>query len=103
MISDEDLQQTRDRLARAIADAVTQAESVADNPAAYRQADWLVAGLARGGSATRNRRARIARRGRDAEGLSVAQLAQRIGLSRGRTGDLLRDRGAARAPEPQPV
>jgi 8-oxo-dGTP diphosphatase len=103
MSSDEDLQQTRDRLARAIADAVTQAESVADNSTAYRQADWLADELARGVSATGKLRARIARRWRDAEGLSVAQLAQRIGLSRGRTGDLLRDRGAARAPEPQPV
>ena len=103
MISDEDLQQARDRLARAIADAVTQAESVTDNATAYRQADWLADELARGVSAAGKLRARIARRWRDGEGLSVAQLAQRIGLSRGRTGDLLRGRGAARPPEPQPV
>lgn len=103
MSSDDDLQRTRDELSRAIADAISEAESVPDNAAAYRQADWLADELARGVSATSKLRARIARRWRDAEGLSLAQLAQRIGLSRGRTGDLLRERGAARRPEPQPV
>lgn len=103
VISDDDLQQTRERLTRAIADAVEQAESVPDNTAAYQQADWLADELARGVSATSKLRARIARRWREAEGLSLAQLAQRIGLSRGRVGDMLRERGTARRPEPQPV
>ena len=103
MTSDDDLQRTRNRLARAIADAVTEAEAVPDNALAYQQADWLADELARGVSATSKLRARIARRWRDAEGMSLAQLAQRIGLSRGRAGDMLRERGTARRPEPQPV
>jgi len=103
MISDDDLQETRERLTRAIADAVNEAESVPDNATAYQQADWLADELARGVSATSKLRSRIARRWRDAEGLSLAQLGQRLGLSRGRVGDMLRDRGTARTPEPQPV
>lgn len=103
MASDDDLRRTRERVSRAISDAVAEAEAVEDNGAAYRQADWLADELARGVSATSRLRARIARRWRDAEGLSLAELAQRVGLSRGRVGDMLRERGTTRQPEPQPV
>lgn len=103
MTSDEELERTRDRLSSAIADAIAQADAIADNAVAYRQASWLADELAEGVSATSRLRARIARRWRDAEKLSLAQLSQRLGLSRGRTGDMLRDRGAARQPEPPPV
>lgn len=57
MISDDDLQRTRDSVSRAIADAVAEAEAVPDNAIAYRQADWLADELARGVSATSKLRA----------------------------------------------
>jgi 8-oxo-dGTP pyrophosphatase MutT (NUDIX family) len=103
MTTGDDLQRTRDQVARVIADAVSQAEAVEDNAIAYQQASWLADELAAGVSATGRLRARIARRWRDAEGLSVGELARLLGLSRGRAGDMLRDRDAVRKPEPPPV
>jgi hypothetical protein len=51
MTADDDLQRTRDQVARAIADAVSQAEAVSDNATAYQQASWLADELAGGVSA----------------------------------------------------
>lgn len=103
MSSEKDFDRTRDELSRAIADAIAATEAERDNALAYRHASRLADVLADGVSATSKLRGRIARRWRDAEGLSLAQLGERLGLSRGRTGDLIRERGAARRPEPAPV
>jgi len=103
MTSDEDLRRTRDRLSKAIADAVQEAGAAGDNASAWRQASWLADELARGVSATSRLRTLIARRWQAAENLSVRQLSQRLGLSPGRTGDMLASRGSAREPEQPPV
>lgn len=103
MTSDEDLRRTREKLQNAIADAMTEAEKVTDDATAWRHASWLADELARGVSATSRLRTRIARRWQEAENLTVRQLSQRLGLSPGRTGDMLRERGSAREPEPPPV
>jgi 8-oxo-dGTP pyrophosphatase MutT (NUDIX family) len=103
MADERDLERTREQLARAIADAVHEAAAVADNDVAWRHASWLADELASGVSRTSRLRTAIARRWQSAEQLSVRQLSQRLGLSPGRTGDMLRERGSARAPEPEPV
>ncbi len=94
--SDDDLArilQIRDRVTRAIDDALRDAEQIADNATAWNQTEWLAATFAVSVRATARLRARIARRWRDAEGLTLGQLADRLRLSRGRTGDIIRDRG----------
>jgi 8-oxo-dGTP pyrophosphatase MutT (NUDIX family) len=99
--SDEQLSETRGQVSRVISDALAEAESLAGE-AAYRQASWLVDALGAATTASGRLRARAAREMKDADGLSLAQLGARLGLSRSRTADMLRVT-AAREPEPPPV
>ena len=102
MSGDGDFSQTRERLTRAISDALAEAEALTDNDAAYRQASWLVDALGAATTASGRLRARAARRMKDAGGLSLAQLGARLGVSRSRAADMLRVT-SARTPEPAPV
>lgn len=86
-----------------MADAIAQVEAIEDNRAAYEQATWLADELADAATAVGRLRSRIARRWRDSEGLSFGQLAERLGVSRSRAADMLRERDGSRSPEPQPV
>jgi 8-oxo-dGTP pyrophosphatase MutT (NUDIX family) len=99
--SDEELSETRGRVSRAISDALAEAESLTGE-AAYQQASWLVDTLGAATTASGRLRARAAREMKEADGLSLAQLGARLGLSRSRTADMLRVT-AAREPEPAPV
>jgi 8-oxo-dGTP diphosphatase len=91
-----------ERLSGAISDALAEAKDVADLDAAYRQASWLVDTLGAATTAAGRLRAETARRIRDSEGLSMAQLGERLGVSRQRAADLMRAT-AARQPEPRNV
>src|SRR5258708_4094945 len=102
MTADEDLQRTRDHVAQAIADAVSQAEAVSDNATAYQQASWLADELAAGVSATGRLRARIARRGREAGALPGGGGPGWGGPGGGGAGDMRRARDAAGRPGPPP-
>jgi 8-oxo-dGTP pyrophosphatase MutT (NUDIX family) len=99
--ADEQLSESRDRVSRAVSEAIGEAESLKGEDA-YQQASWLVDVLGAATTASGRVRARAAREMKDAEGLSLAQLGARLGLSRSRAADMLRVT-AARKPEPAPV
>jgi len=102
MTSGEDYGETRDRVARALSDALAEAEAITDADAAYRQASWLVDTLGAATTTSGRLRARAARQMKDEAGLSLAQLGERLGVSKARAADMLRVT-AARKPEPAPV
>jgi 8-oxo-dGTP diphosphatase len=96
--------QAREQVTHAISHALAEAEATEDNDEAYRRASWLADRLAEASIETGQLRGRIARRLRDAEDLSLAELARRFGVSRARVADMLRVReGAPGRAEPQPV
>jgi 8-oxo-dGTP pyrophosphatase MutT (NUDIX family) len=101
-MSSAEFSETRDRVTQAVSAALAEAEALADDEAAYRQASWLVDVLAASTTASGRLRARAARRMKDSAGLSIAQLGERLGVSKARAADMLRVTDA-RAPEPPPV
>jgi 8-oxo-dGTP pyrophosphatase MutT (NUDIX family) len=102
MSGDGEFSETRDRVTRAISDALAETEAIGDDEAAYRQASWLVDTFGAATTGSGRLRARAARRMKDAAGLSLAQLGERLGVSKARVADMLRVTDA-RQPEPQPV
>jgi 8-oxo-dGTP diphosphatase len=102
MSSDEPFTATREALSRALREALAEAEAVADSETAYRQASWLVDVLSAATTASGRLRAAAARRMKDEDGLSLAQLGERLGVSKARAADMLRVT-QARQPEPPPV
>jgi 8-oxo-dGTP pyrophosphatase MutT (NUDIX family) len=102
MSSGDEFSETRGRVTRAISDALAEAEAIADDDAAYQQVSWLVDTLGAATTASGRLRARVARRMKDAADLSLAQLGERLGVSKARAADMLRVT-AARKPEPAPV
>lgn len=99
---DESFTETREGLSQALRDALSEAEAISDNETAYRQASWLVDILSAATTASGRLRAAAARRMKDEEGLSLAQLGERLGVSKARAADMLRVT-QARQPEPPPV
>ena len=99
---DEPFSMTREGLSRALRDALDEAEAVADSETAYRQASWLVDVLSAATTASGRLRAAAARRMRDEGGLSLAQLGERLGVSKARAADMLRVT-QARQPELPPA
>jgi 8-oxo-dGTP pyrophosphatase MutT (NUDIX family) len=98
--------QTRQRLSNAIAAALEYLEALPTAEDRYRIASWLVDHLAEGISAAGKLRAQAAVDLRDEENLSLAQLGERLGLSKARAADMVRDiTRVARGldPEPRPV
>jgi 8-oxo-dGTP pyrophosphatase MutT (NUDIX family) len=103
MASDDELfGELRTRLSRLISDALDQAGTITDRDAAYRQLSWLADTFAAATTASGRARAEVARQMKEAEGLSFAQLGQRLGVSRARAADMLRV-SQARQPEPPPI
>src|SRR5258708_21242237 len=98
----ESYTQRRAQLNDVIADALREAEETGDNDAAYQQATWLTDTFGSATVAAGRVRGAIARRIRDAEGLSLAQLGQRLGVARGTAQPIIRATRATR-PEPKPV
>jgi hypothetical protein len=103
MASDDELfGDLRTRLSRLIGDALDQAGTITDRDAAYRQLSRLADTFAAATTASGRARAEVARQMKEAEGLSFAQLGQRLGVSRARAADMLRV-SQARQPEPPPI
>jgi 8-oxo-dGTP pyrophosphatase MutT (NUDIX family) len=96
---DESFTATREGLSRTLRDALAETESVSDSETAYRQASWLVDVLTAASTASAQLRAAAARRMKDEEGLSIAQLGERLGVSKARAQDIL-GRTAVRPPGP---
>jgi 8-oxo-dGTP diphosphatase len=97
---------TRKRLSAAIAAALDDLEQLSSAEERYRAASWLVDHLATAISAAGKLRAQSVVALRDEENLSLAQLGERLGLSKARTADIVRDitrTTGGRAPEPKPV
>jgi 8-oxo-dGTP diphosphatase len=99
---DEAFSATREQLSRALRDALDEAEAITDSQTAYRQASWLVDVLSAATTASGRLRVAAARRIKDEDGLSLAQLGERLGVSKARAADMLRVT-QARQPEPPPV
>jgi 8-oxo-dGTP pyrophosphatase MutT (NUDIX family) len=102
MADGDDFEERYAQLSRAIRDALAAVQAITDNDGAYRAASRLVDTLGAATTASGRLRAQAARRMRDAEDLSFAQLGQRLGVSRARAADMLRIT-EARQPEPPPV
>jgi ADP-ribose pyrophosphatase YjhB (NUDIX family) len=97
---------TRKRLSDAIVAALADLERLSGAEERYRAASWLVDHLADGISAAGKLRAQAVVALRDEENLSLAQLGERLGLSKARAADIVRDitrTTQARAPELRPV
>ena len=95
--------QARQRLSNAVAAALSYLEGLPTADERYRVASWLVDHLAEGISAAGKLRAQAAVDLRDEENLSLAQLGERLGLSKARAADMVRDiTRAARGNEPEP-
>ena len=102
MADGDDLEARYAQLSRAIHDALADAQAITDDDQAYRAASRLVDTLGAATTASGRLRAQAARRMKDAENLSFAQLGQRLGVSRARAADMLRII-ETRQPEPPPV
>lgn len=92
----------QDRMRKVIAEALAAAEGAPGDDEIYQRSSWLVDVLGAGTTASGRMRAQAARRIKDAAGLSIAGLGERLGVSKGRAADILRAT-AAREPEPPPV
>jgi 8-oxo-dGTP pyrophosphatase MutT (NUDIX family) len=93
---------TRKRLSSAITTALNDLERLTGPEERYRAASWLVDELADAISAAGKLRAHAVVALRDEENLSLAQLGERLGLSKARAADMVRDIAkAARAREPE--
>jgi 8-oxo-dGTP diphosphatase len=96
-------EKVRSRLTEAIAAALADLDQVAGAEVRYRQASWLVDQLAEAITAAGKLRGRAAVTLRDEENLSLAQLGERLGLSKARAADIVRDTtrtAGIRPPEP---
>ena len=82
---------TRKRLSDAMAAALADLERIRGAEERYRAASWLVDQLADAISAAGKLRARAVVALRDEENLSLAQLGERLGLSKARAADMVRD------------
>jgi len=89
VVSREDV--TRKRLSAAIAAALADLERISGAEERYRAASWLVDQLADAISSAGKLRARAVVALRDEENLSLAQLGERLGLSKARAADIIRD------------
>jgi ADP-ribose pyrophosphatase YjhB (NUDIX family) len=97
---------TRKRLSEAIAAALADLEELSGAEERYRAASWLVDHLADAISAAGKLRAQSVVALREEENLSLAQLGERLGLSKARTADIVRDIARAvgtHEPELKPV
>ena len=97
---------TRKRLGGAIAAALEDLELLSGPEERYRAASWLVDQLAEAISAAGKLRAQAVVALRDEENLSLAQLGERLGLSKARAADIVRDitrTAQIRQPELKPV
>ncbi len=95
----------RSRLTEAIAAALADLEQIASAEGRYREASWLVDQLAEAITGAGKLRGRAAVALRDDENLSLAQLGERLGVSKARAADIVRDttRTAGVPPtEPEP-
>jgi ADP-ribose pyrophosphatase YjhB (NUDIX family) len=81
----------RQQLSDAIAAALAELEQVDGPEERYQGASWLVDRLAEGVTAAGRLRARATVALRDEENLSLAQLGERLGLSKARAADIVRD------------
>ena len=98
--------ENRQQLSQAIAAALADLEEIGGAEERYRGASWLVDRLAEGVTAAGRLRARAAVALRDEENLSLAQLGERLGLSKARAADIVRDitrTSQPREPETRPV
>lgn len=96
----------RKRLSAAIAAALDDVERLSGAEERYRAASWLVDHLAEAISAAGKLRAQSVVALRDEENLSLAQLGERLGLSKARTADIVRDitrTTQVREPEIKPI
>jgi 8-oxo-dGTP pyrophosphatase MutT (NUDIX family) len=82
---------TRKRLSGAIAAALDSLEKLTGAEERYRSASWLVDQFAEAISAAGKLRAHAVVALRDEEDLSLAQLGERLGLSKARAADIVRD------------
>jgi NADH pyrophosphatase NudC (nudix superfamily) len=82
---------TRKRLSAAIAAALDDLEQLPGAEDRYRAASWLVDHLADAISAAGKLRAQAVVALRDEQNLSLSQLGERLGLSKARTADIVRD------------
>ena len=82
---------TRKRLGDAIAAALADLEQLASAEERYRVASWLVDQFADAITAAGRLRAQAIVALRDEENLSLAQLGERLGLSKARVADIVRD------------
>ena len=85
------LNKIRQRLTDSIAAALADLEDVASPEERYQRASWLVDALADGMTAAGKLRGRAAVALRDEEKLSLSQLGERLGLSKARAADIVRD------------
>jgi 8-oxo-dGTP pyrophosphatase MutT (NUDIX family) len=90
----------RQQLTNAISAALADLERVASPEERYQGASWLVDQLADGITAAGKLRGRAAVALRDEENLSLAQLGERLGLSKARAADIVRDTTRTSAPRP---
>jgi 8-oxo-dGTP diphosphatase len=93
-----------DKIRRQLTDAISAAladlERVASPEERYQGASWLVDQLADGITAAGKLRGRAAVALRDEENLSLAQLGERLGLSKARAADIVRDTTRTSGPPP---
>jgi 8-oxo-dGTP diphosphatase len=92
--------EVRQQLTDAISAALADLEHVASSEERYRDASWLVDQLASGIAAAGKLRGRAAVALRDQENLSLAQLGERLGLSKARAADIVRDTTRASGSRP---
>jgi len=97
MASDD---KVRQQLTDAIAAALDDLEQVANPEERYRRASWLVDQFADAVTTAGKLRGRAAVALRDGEDLSLAQLGERLGLSKARAADIVRDTTRASAARP---
>jgi 8-oxo-dGTP diphosphatase len=83
--------EARHQLTEAISAALDDVEHIQGSEDRYQRASWLVDELANGITAAGKLRGRAAVALRDEETLSLAQLGERLGLSKARAADIVRD------------
>ena len=97
MASDD---KVRQQLINALSAALDDLEQVANPEERYRRASWLVDQLAEAITAAGKLRGRAAVALRDEEELSLAHLGERLGLSKARAADIVRDTTRTSAARP---
>jgi 8-oxo-dGTP diphosphatase len=92
--------EVRQELTNALSAALDDLKQVANPEERYRRASWLVDQLADAITAAGKLRGRAAVGLRDEENLSLAQLGERLGLSKARAADIVRDTMRTSTPRP---